>query len=95
MARLIGELVAVDWDENDEPTEVVLETEDARYAIACDRNYEDLLCHVGQEVEIEGVVEDDEPGDPVVRVRGFEVLELMAEDPDDHGEDDEFPDTDW
>ncbi len=95
MAKLIGELVAVDWDANDEPIEVVLEAEEGRYVIARGRHYDDLLCHVGSEVELEGVVEDEEPGDPIVKVRSFEVLELMADDFDDYGDEEEFPDTDW
>jgi hypothetical protein len=95
MARLIGALVALEWDENDEPIEIALETESDRYSIAHGHQQEELLAYVGHEVEVEGTVEEIEDDDPVLNVRSFEVLELMTgEDYDEYGEE-EFPDPEW
>lgn len=98
MARLVGEVVAVDWDENDEPVEVALETDGERYAVFHDHGHEELLGHVGHEVEVEGVIEENESGEPIVKIRRVDVLELMAEDECEEygdGEEEEIPDPEW
>lgn len=96
MARFIGELVAVEWDDNDEPVEIALQTDDDRFLIGRNRQYDELLHYVGHEVEVEGRVEDEEPGDPVLWVRNFEVLELMTDDDyDDYRDEEDFPDSEW
>jgi len=33
MAKIIGEIVATDWDSNDEPTDICLQTEGERYHV--------------------------------------------------------------
>ena len=92
MPRLTGELVAVEWDDGDEPTEVALETDGDRYVIAHGDQYEELLPYIGHEVEVVGDIDEDEQGTPVIVVRSFEVLELMTEeDYDDYGADEWWP----
>ena len=96
MARLVGELVAVDWDENDEPTEIALELDGERYRIAHNDKFEELVRYVGHELEVDGKVVEEEAGEAVVAVRTFEILELMTEDDaEEYGDDEEVPEELW
>ena len=47
MAKVCGELVAIDWDENDEPLEIAIEMDGERYMIAHNEQYEELLRYLG------------------------------------------------
>ena len=69
MPRLCGEVVGVEWDDEDEAVEIALETEDDRYLIAHNSRQEELLRYVGREVELVGTIAEGENGEHVVRVQ--------------------------
>ena len=87
MPKLIGEVVAVEWDDNDEPTEICLETDTERFFIEKDDVYRELLKCVGCEVEVTADVEEDAQGDSVITVKDYDILEDGV--PVDAGADDD------
>jgi hypothetical protein len=96
MARVSGELVAVDWDENDEPLEIAIEMDGERYMIAHTEQYDELLRYLGHEVEVQGKILRGEPGEQVIGVRSFEVLEPMTEEEcDEYGDEEDIPEDVW
>ncbi len=94
MARLVGEVVVVEWDENDEPVEIAIDSDGERYLVAHNAQFDELVRYVGHEVEVEGRIEDEDGEEPVIRVQNFEVLELMADD-DEIPDEDEMADGEW
>ena len=102
MIKLTGELVAVEWDRNEEPLEVCVETEDDRYLVSHTEHYEELLSYVGQEIEIEGELDEDIDGEPTIEVHAFQLLaslddieEEEEEDSDEFSEEDDLLDEEW
>ena len=92
MAKIVGEIVAVDWDSNDDPTDICLQTESERYRVEHGESFQELLAYVGCEVEINGYVEENENGEPVVAVRDFEVVGSLDEEKEDVEESEGFQD---
>ncbi|HAK94520.1 MAG TPA: hypothetical protein DCM87_05845 [Planctomycetes bacterium] len=90
MAKIVGEIVAVDWDSNDEPTDVCLQTESERYHVERGESFQELLAYVGCEVEVNGYVDENEDGEPVLAVRDFEVLDTFEEEKEDAEEPDDL-----
>ena len=82
MAKIVGEIVAVDWDSNDDPTAICLQTENERYAIEHGETFQELLGYVGCEVEVEGYVDENDEGEAILAVRDFEVLDTFDEKED-------------
>ncbi len=90
MAKIVGEIVAVDWDGNDEPTDVCLQTETERYHVEHGESFQELLAYVGCEVEVNGLLDENENGEPVLAVRDFEVLDTFDEEKEDAEESDDL-----
>lgn len=84
---LRGYIVATEWDEFDNVTEVSLQTEDNDYAIdlstALGREMFDFL---DQEIEVTGIVRQDRHGENIITVMDFEQLD----EEDDFGLDDDW-----
>jgi hypothetical protein len=89
MAKIVGEIVATDWDSNDDPTEICVQTENERYVIEHGESFQELLTYVGCEVEIDGYVEENEEGDSTLAVRDFEVLDTFTEEGEEEEEEEE------
>ncbi len=86
MAKIVGEIVAVDWDSNDDPTEICLQTESERYSIEHGDGFQELLGCVGCEVEIDGYVDENEEGENILQVRDFEVLDTFDDEKEAEGD---------
>ena len=86
MAKIVGEIVAVDWDSNDEPTDICLQTASERYRVEHGESFQELLAYVGCEVEVNGYVDESEDGEPVLAVRDFEVLDTFDEEKEEDAE---------
>jgi hypothetical protein len=96
MARFVGEIVLGDTEDFEDHTELVLECDGDTYLIFPDDMHEELERCVGHEVEIEGRIDRNERGDPVLHVRSFEILELMTEeDGEEYGDEEDFPEEEW
>ena len=89
MVKLTGELVAVDWDVNEDPTEICLDTEEERYIIAHCEFYDELIENVGATVEVEGEVEDSGDDEPVIEVVNFDVVDPYDSVDDDMDDEDD------
>lgn len=87
MVKLTGELVAVDWDVNEDPTELCLDTEGERYSVGHCEFYDELLENVGATVELEGEIDESGDDEPVIEVVNFHVVDAY-EDGDDPMDDD-------
>lgn len=72
-ATLVGTVVAVEWDEDDTPTGIELETEDRAYGIDTTGVGQKLLSHVGERVEVVGTVVEEEDWE-YLEVTSFTVL---------------------
>jgi len=90
MAKIIGEIVATDWDSNDEPTDICLQTEGERYHVEHGESFQEMLAYVGCEVEVNGYVEENEDGEPVLAVRDFEGLDTFEAEKENQEESEDF-----
>ena len=74
MVRLVGTVVASDWDEEGNVLAIDLETSDETYLIDLSGTGQELLSHVGRIVEVVGEVEEDEDGWTHILVSSFTVI---------------------
>ena len=88
-----GWVLAIEWDEDDMPTAVVIQTEDGtEYLIEETDQAEGLLELEDAQVEVTGEVDDSDPDGPTLTVSAFEVVEEAAEWDDEEDEDDDEKD---
>ncbi len=81
-----GFVVALDWDEEDRPLSVAIQTEDWLEVLVEDSGSgAELLELEDAEVEVHGVLDESDSDNPSIAVKSFEVLE----DPDAEPEEEE------
>jgi hypothetical protein len=91
LRTLVGIVTPVEWDEDDAPTAVCIETDDdERYYVYPKEQGHALLDKVDMRVEAKGVIEDEDD-EPHILVKEFIELE---DDIDDEDDDDGFEDDD-
>ena len=72
---ITGTVYAEDWDNKDNVTEVVIETDDGDlYYVSNDGRGKELLKLVEKNVKVTGVVEDT-GGEKIIRVMAYEITE--------------------
>lgn len=71
---IIGTIVETDTDEDGNALSVDLKTDDGTYSVELSGAGEDLLSYVGETVEIEGFVTEDEEGWLYLEVLSFSLV---------------------
>ena len=76
MERTIrGTVFPVEWDENDNVVQVVIDTPDQEgYLVHKNKKGSELLEFIRREVEISGSVREDEDGDLIIKVKEFRLI---------------------
>ena len=73
---ITGHVMATDWDLNDNVSEVSVETnDDEEYVVEDSGLGEKLFGLFGEEIEVTGMVKEDEDGTKRIRITSYEVLE--------------------
>lgn len=76
MERTIrGTVFPVEWDENDNVVQVVIDTPGQEgYLVHQNKKGRELLEFIRREVEISGSVREDEDGDLIIKVKEFRLI---------------------
>ncbi len=73
-ATLTGIVIPVDWNEDHEVIAVALAMPDEKeYRIGANRRGKELLRHLQRQVEVTGLLSEDEKGRMVVTVRNYVI----------------------
>ncbi len=86
-----GWVLAIDWDEDDQPMAVVIQTEDGTEYLVEETDAADALLDLEDAmVEVTGLVDTSDPDGPTITVSAFEVIDDPvdwdeAEDEDGEG----------
>lgn len=71
-----GWVLAIDWDEDDQPMAVVIQTEDGTEYLVEETDAADGLLDLEDAmVEVTGLVDQSDPDGPTISVSAFEVIE--------------------
>lgn len=96
-----GWVTAIEWDEDDLPTVVIIQTEDGiEYLVEETDAADGLLDLEDARVAVTGMVDESDPEGPTISVSAFEILDDTIEwdddeDDEDDDEDDDGPDVDF
>lgn len=71
---ITGTLNASAWDDNDNPTEVVITNEAGDFAVVDDAVGQQLLELAGRDVQVNGMVEEDNEGRRTITVLNYTLI---------------------
>ena len=70
-----GTIFPVEWDENDNVVQVVIDTQDQDgYLIERNKKGKELLDLIRREVEVSGTMREDEDGDLIFKVKEYSLI---------------------
>ena len=70
-----GTIFPVEWDENDNVVQVVIDTPDQDgYLVDRNKKGKELLEYIRREVEVSGTMREDEDGDLIFNVKEYSLI---------------------